>query len=625
MPTLREVQQKNAEERQKKLTELASTIKSGRIEYIISVILTEVRKERRLIMQILYTLLSSYTPEPLNLAINAPSGEGKSYGLNNVMKYFPKHDILSLAGMTERALFHRKGDIVVPEDDDVYVPIEKYTDDLKIKIEDLKDQLKEAEKNEKLTIRTQIHALEKEIEDVMSQAVKRIDLSNKSLIFQDTPKPELLEAIMPLLSHDQFRVFYEFASKNSNGIQTISNMLEGYPSVIYCQAIDTSNRERSPEIARRFIFVNPEMNEEKYKEAIDQTFKKTMSNTMYESEVVSNEEKDKVKGIILDLIQEIKLHCLDKENNIVLMPFLDALLSSFKSTSAFDMTVADKTKKFLALLPVVNIKERPYLLTDNEERIPFCIFKDLEDTTYLNEFLFGGLRQYILKWYVTVFYHVWNKKKLRGQDGLDTKVVGNRTLSEKRPVARMDELIDRTKETTKEENITQSSIRNKYLTSLINTGYIDEFNSEIDSKEKVFYPSALEIIDKYRVEGNELKMIKKIKITDERLFPSPRNLAPIIKHIVDSHVNSKIIDVDGTELTIDQLIEKYYNDSNKLFTLGHEQTQADIDRVTRANLPTSTMLDQFQEEVYDEVICEACGERLFENELSDHKNDCTPK
>jgi hypothetical protein len=48
------------------------------IQYGISIILKEARKEDRLVRQLLYVMFSAYTNNPINLAINSPSGEGKN-------------------------------------------------------------------------------------------------------------------------------------------------------------------------------------------------------------------------------------------------------------------------------------------------------------------------------------------------------------------------------------------------------------------------------------------------------------------------------------------------------------------------------------------------------------------
>ena len=79
------------------------------IDYVINVITKEAPKEKRLTKQVLYTLFSAKSNDPLNLAINAPTGEGKTYVVQKVVDLFPKNDVISLVGMSEKALFHRPG------------------------------------------------------------------------------------------------------------------------------------------------------------------------------------------------------------------------------------------------------------------------------------------------------------------------------------------------------------------------------------------------------------------------------------------------------------------------------------------------------------------------------------
>jgi hypothetical protein len=64
------------------------TIEEEQEEYIenpiqscFDTILKEAKLEDRLVKQIFYHMLSAYTNNPLNLAINSPSGEGKNYVL----------------------------------------------------------------------------------------------------------------------------------------------------------------------------------------------------------------------------------------------------------------------------------------------------------------------------------------------------------------------------------------------------------------------------------------------------------------------------------------------------------------------------------------------------------------
>src|SRR5215203_2602374 len=86
---------------------------SDPIKFVLDTALKEARKEERLTNQLLVTMLSAYSNNPINLLINAPSGVGKNYVINTVASLFPDYDILSLAGMTDKALFHRPGALVV--------------------------------------------------------------------------------------------------------------------------------------------------------------------------------------------------------------------------------------------------------------------------------------------------------------------------------------------------------------------------------------------------------------------------------------------------------------------------------------------------------------------------------
>jgi hypothetical protein len=100
------------------------------IQYCIDTILKEAKEESRPVKQLLYTMLSAYTNNIINLAINSPSGEGKAYVLQKVGELFPKKDTLFLAGMTEKALFHRPGKLVDKNEVWEYQPSENKLEEI---------------------------------------------------------------------------------------------------------------------------------------------------------------------------------------------------------------------------------------------------------------------------------------------------------------------------------------------------------------------------------------------------------------------------------------------------------------------------------------------------------------
>jgi hypothetical protein len=206
--------------------------------FCVDIILKEAKEEDRIVKQIFYTMLSAYTNNPVNLAINSPSGEGKTYVIQKVGEKFPKEDVMFLAGMTDKALFHRQGLFVVTDEqtgeheslDKMTKEIDSQIDDKELEISITKDpMLKEG-------LKAFIDSLEEDKKELKKRAKKLIDLSHKVLVFLDSPRPELFNALMPLLSHDRYEVEYEFVDTN-NGIKTKTNVLRGWPAVIFAHRL----------------------------------------------------------------------------------------------------------------------------------------------------------------------------------------------------------------------------------------------------------------------------------------------------------------------------------------------------------------------------------------------------
>jgi hypothetical protein len=181
----------------------------------------------------------------------------------------------------------------------------------------------------------EIKDLKKERKDLFKDAKKLIDLSNKVLIFLDTPSAKLFEVLMPLLSHDKYEAEYEFTDIH-NGIKTKTNILRGFPAVIFTAAIDYSHTHRYSEIQRRFIIANPKMTSEKYSSAIHHiAHQLALPDFVYQKLIVSDAQKEKARSIIQQ-IQE-RLSEITKQNrpgqNSVLIPFYESIQGSTRKLS----------------------------------------------------------------------------------------------------------------------------------------------------------------------------------------------------------------------------------------------------------------------------------------------------
>lgn len=179
-------------------------------EYVIRTVKKTVKCEDALIRQILYTGLSSYIQDdPINLGIIAPTSEGKTYPVEECMKFFPKEDVYKVGSMSAKVLVRQKG-ILIDKDGN---PIDQKIKDLTKRRNLLED--KKENKEEKFNI------LE-EIQDLFEDAKTLIDLRGKILVFLEPPQKEVWDSLKPILSHDSPEIEFPFVNQTDReGHQTM--------------------------------------------------------------------------------------------------------------------------------------------------------------------------------------------------------------------------------------------------------------------------------------------------------------------------------------------------------------------------------------------------------------------
>jgi hypothetical protein len=500
---------------------------SDPLQFAIDTILKEAREESRLVKQIVYTMLSAYTNNPINLAINSPSGEGKTWVIQKVGEKFPEEDIMYIAGMTEKALFHRSGVLVIKKGTGEYEPIDERISAIDTEIEGKVLEISKTQSASVVKVRKDdIKKLEEEKKDLYKEGKKLIDLSRKILVFLDSPSPGLFNAIMPLLSHDRYEVEYEFVDTN-NGIKTRSNILRGWPAVIFAQAIDYSHYVRYPEIQRRFIITNPKMSIEKYSGAIDLIGDKYgLPDFAYQAKVVSDSDKQKVRELIRGIKEKISDVCngVEPDKNNVMIPYYEILTSSLPKEKAFDMTVANRFFSYLSLLPLIQIDKRPRLFVKKPEGItfqihPLALFEDLKETISLMQYA-NGVRPYVLEWFYEVFLPGFNGKTERDRK-LVYKGKEQVEIFESRIALTTEDLVKKTYEVYN-KTYTKKQILESYINPLINQGYIDKVESELDHRASVYYPLINTVKNRKLFDSSQSNNIShenKIFIKDSTVFP----------------------------------------------------------------------------------------------------------
>lgn len=552
-------------------TEFSSIIEENyyNIEYVINVITKEAPKEKRLTKQVLYTLFSAKSNDPLNLAINAPTGEGKTYVVQKVVDLFPKNDVICLVGMSEKALFHRPGTLVVKNDDGNYISIEQKIKDIESQIQDCETEAANStDKNLKQAKRYEIKDLEDQKKEISENSKKLIELSGKTLIFLDSPPAHLLEALMPLLSHDRTEVEYEFVD-TYNGIRTRGNVLRGFPAVIFTAARDYTNSPRYPEIQRRFLITNPQMSQEKYHKAIECiTAKYSLPDYAYQQEVVSDQEKDIAKNIIINIQNKIAdtcSHSIKHDHNQVFIPYYRPLESSLPFSDASYMTAAKTLFTWISLLATIH--PRPEIHAMNGiyvQTIPLATFDDLQEAMSLIEHN-NGVRSYILKWYNDVFLSAYESKC--GPDSKQARS-GN-LLTENRIAVTTRDLIEKTAE-VEDKRLGSKSILETYINPLINLNVISSEPSVLDGRANIYYPVKSKNQNRNLFDfanSNNISGCFRIKVENSIVFPNELYIMHEINRVLNysSDKRNRLVDHNGIERSVQEIVYRYYTNFDECF------------------------------------------------------------
>jgi hypothetical protein len=312
------------------------------------------------------------------------------------------------------------------------------------------------------------------------------------------------------------------------------------------------------------------MDKDKYKAAIDLIGKKfSYPNYMYESLVVSKSEKEQVRQIIRQLKENILKVCdaVEPGNNNVIVPFEEVIITALKSDKAHDMTVAYRLFSYLSLLPIINLDKRPRILFRKKgdpitQVMPIATYDDLKEALFLMEYA-NGVRPYILEWYEKVFL-----KAFKDKPEADSKLFKKDDLrTEDRIALTTQELVEATKQ-IQDKTFTVKKILQTYLEPLMNEGYIDKQESNINHRNNIYYPLVLDS-DRYSLfqifSGQKRNMEQQNSEQDFANFTrelSPEYIKAKIQNVVSCSSGPglfcEIFDSGQNSITLNELVEKYY-------------------------------------------------------------------
>jgi hypothetical protein len=442
-------------------------------EFVINVIKKTVKQEDSLVRQIFYSALSAYTNDPINLGIIAPTSEGKTYPVIESLKPFPKEDVWLIGSMSTKLLVRQKGALV-----------DKNNEPLKPKIRELKKEI--ANKKEKQ------EELKEQLEELYENARTLIDLRGKILVFLEPPQHELWNLLKPILSHDSDEIEFPFVDKTERGFQPKRVVVKGWPACIFCSAKDESEWFVWPEIVSRFLITSPNMNPTKYRESnllIAQ--RKGLPSLIQQRIIVSDEEVQLARLCVLRLKQQIQTllsmstrHSYNNSNNPVWIPYTEILAEVLPAEKGTDTRATKRIFSFLQILPLAKAHLRHKLVLGTETLV-IAALEDLGQVLHITQNI-TGMPSYKLNFFKDGFLNLYRSKT--GPDKEErTKGGVTEVLEEKRIAVTTKQLCEKFRQLYGKP-ITTNNLKKTYLNELLNNGYIDEEDSVLDKRQKIYYP-----------------------------------------------------------------------------------------------------------------------------------------
>ena len=423
---------------------------------------TQVKDDPRLVKQLLRVYFSAYTKNPINMAILAPSSDGKTHATVQVAKIFPEKDFISVGRLSPTALIHQYG-----------VLVDENGNNIEPKLKEL-EKIKHTSKNDE-----EVMIAGEQIKEILKTSRNLVDLRNKVLLFLDNPSPQTYEVLKPILSHDKDEILYK-TTKGDGSLKVKETVIRGWPATIVCSAKNEAKNEVWPEIETRFFMSSPNNTIHKYRNANKLTSQK-MGLPNWSSDIYDNSEDRKWCAIYVnEIITNLK------SNKEFWHPLYEIIDQFFPSNQGVMMRHYKRLLSFCNVESMINAEQRPTIQFKNKNNEIIKTFVGtLEDIENAIDVI-GNLSVIPpekLKFYDNVFIPLFeevNKKQANlteVQNKLTSKIgVTSEGLAEKYTAVF-------------NKPITAKQIRESYLYILTDEGLIQWEQDEDNKRQYQYYPT----------------------------------------------------------------------------------------------------------------------------------------
>ncbi len=383
-----------------------------------------------------------------------------------------------------------------------YVLVDKNNEPLKPKIKELKKEI--ADTKEKYNQ----EELKEQLNELYENARTLIDLRGKILVFLEPPQHELWNLLKPILSHYSYEIEFPFVDKTERVFQPKRVVVKGWPACIFRSAKDESEWPVWPEIVSRFLITSPNMNPTKYRESnllIAQ--RKGLPSLIQQRVIVSDQEVQLAKICVSRLKQQIQVllsisstkPSYNNSINPVWIPFFEILADALPGDTGTDTRVTKRIFSFLQIISLAKAHLR-YKLVLGSEMLVIAALEDLGQVLHITQNI-SGMPSYKLKFFKEAFLPLYRSKSGPDKDEMTHGDKQNELEEEKRIAVTTKQLCEKFRQIYGKA-ITTNNLKKTYLNELLNNGYIDEEDSVLDKRQKIYYP-LVELPDKINEEREE--------------------------------------------------------------------------------------------------------------------------
>jgi hypothetical protein len=517
-------------------------------EFLIDCIKKTVKEENALIRQIVYTTLSPYGNDPINLGVLAPTSTGKSYPIGQSVEYTPNgKEVRKIGSMTPKVLIREQGVLV----DKNQNPIGKQVRWLKYQI--LKEKgKKHFDKAEEY---------QDELAALLEDSAYVLDMSNKTLIFLEPPHPELWNLLKPILSHDSYEMEHPFVNKIASGGMEVKRVItRGWPACIFCSGKDESKWDIWPEIESRFMIQSPNIVKQKFQAGnrlIAQ--KKGLPRGVKQQLIISDEDKELGKQCFLYLKHQIQQYTSTTDSP-VWIPFGERLSDVLPADKGQDNRSVNRFFTMLNIIALSKAHLRHKLLFDDEELI-IATLQDLRETLHVMQNM-SGLPPHKLRFYqqyILPLYHARDKTPLETRQICDFYNANN-------PKGML--------------KMNSNNLLKNYLQELVNHNYLEQ---ERDDDTKAIKYLFTPLVDADEEEQKEEDQPPSSSSTSSTLGPVyqylqfskllvPENYPGVPENWLKDEILQlssrtltdaplKILDPKGNDIPIDEFVQSYESEN----------------------------------------------------------------